>query len=68
MHLTPFYGVVQLRPSFKYLDKIDEKHRQATRKVNDEENKEVVAKQKAEMEQKAKALQVHSSAVAILSR
>ncbi|KAF9986112.1 hypothetical protein BGZ65_008733 [Modicella reniformis] len=58
MHLTPFYGAVQLRPSFKYLDKIDEKHRQASRKVSDEENKEILAKQKAEMEQKAKALQV----------
>jgi hypothetical protein len=61
MHLTPFHGVVQLRPSFKYLDKIDEKHRQATKKVSDEENKEILAKQKAELEQKAKALQVHST-------
>lgn len=60
MHLTPFHGVVQLRPSFKYLDKIDEKHRQANKKVSDEENKEILAKQKAELEQKAKALQVHS--------
>lgn len=58
MHLTPFYGTVQLRPSFKYLDKIDEKHKQATKKVSDEENKEIIAKQKAESEQKAKALQV----------
>lgn len=58
MHLTPFLGTVQLRPSFKYLDKIDEKHKQATKKVSDEENKEQIAKQKAESEQKAKALQV----------
>ncbi|KAG0029657.1 DNA-directed RNA polymerase III subunit RPC5 [Podila clonocystis] len=58
MHLTPFHGTVQLRPSFKYLDKIDEKHKQATKKVSDEENKEMIAKQKAESEQKAKALQV----------
>lgn len=58
MHLTPFHGAVQLRPSFKYLDKIDEKHKQANKKVNDEENKELLAKQKAEQEQKAKALQV----------
>ena len=58
MHLTPFHGTVQLRPSFKYLDKIDEKHKQATKKVSDEENKEMIARQKAESEQKAKALQV----------
>ncbi|KAF9431471.1 hypothetical protein BGZ76_000268 [Entomortierella beljakovae] len=58
MHLTPFHGAVQLRPSFKYLDKIDEKHRQATKKVSDEENKELLAKQRLEQEQKAKALQV----------
>ncbi|KAG0366212.1 Sin-like protein conserved region-domain-containing protein [Gamsiella multidivaricata] len=58
MHLTPFHGAVQLRPSFKYLDKIDEKHKQANKKVSDEENKEMLAKQKAEQEQKAKALQV----------
>ncbi|KAF9959386.1 DNA-directed RNA polymerase III subunit RPC5 [Mortierella alpina] len=58
MHLTPFHGAVQLRPSFKYLDKIDEKHKQANKKVSDEENKELIAKQKAEQEQKAKALQV----------
>ncbi|KAF9205498.1 DNA-directed RNA polymerase III subunit RPC5 [Haplosporangium sp. Z 27] len=58
MHLTPFHGAVQLRPSFKYLDKIDEKHKQATKKVSDEENKELLAKQRAEQEQKAKALQV----------
>ncbi|KAG0243530.1 Sin-like protein conserved region-domain-containing protein [Mortierella sp. GBAus27b] len=58
MHLTPIHGVVQLRPSFKYLDKIDEKKKQATKKVTDEENKEELAKQKAELEQKAKALQV----------
>ncbi|KAG0052984.1 DNA-directed RNA polymerase III subunit RPC5 [Gryganskiella cystojenkinii] len=58
LHLTPFHGTVQLRPSFKYLDKIDEKRKQATRKVSDEENKELLAKQKAEQEQKAKALQV----------
>ncbi|KAF9344418.1 hypothetical protein BGX26_004391 [Mortierella sp. AD094] len=58
MHLTPFHGAVQLRPSFKYLDKIDEKHKQATKKVSDEENKEIIAKQRADQEQKAKALQV----------
>jgi len=58
MHLTPIHGTVQLRPSFKYLDKIDEKKKQAAKKVNDEENKEVLAKQKAELEQKARALQV----------
>ncbi|KAG0354276.1 DNA-directed RNA polymerase III subunit RPC5 [Podila minutissima] len=58
MHLTPFHGTVQLRPSFKYLDKIDEKHKQATKKVSDEENKEMIARLKAESEQKAKALQV----------
>ncbi|KAF9100631.1 hypothetical protein BGX27_000316 [Mortierella sp. AM989] len=58
MHLTPFHGAVQLRPSFKYLDKIDEKQKQATKKVSDEENKELIAKQRAEQEQKAKALQV----------
>ncbi|KAF8938443.1 Sin-like protein conserved region-domain-containing protein [Dissophora ornata] len=58
MHLTPFHGTVQLRPSFKYLDKIDEKHKQANKKVSDEENKEILARQKAEQEQKAKALQV----------
>ncbi|KAG0091610.1 DNA-directed RNA polymerase III subunit RPC5 [Podila epicladia] len=58
MHLTPFHGTVQLRPSFKYLDKIDEKHKQANKKVSDEENKEMIARQKAESEQKAKALQV----------
>ncbi|KAF9428807.1 DNA-directed RNA polymerase III subunit RPC5 [Podila epigama] len=57
MHLTPFHGAVQLRPSFKYLDKIDEKHKQANKKVNDEDNKEAEAKLKAE-EPKAKALQV----------
>jgi hypothetical protein len=59
MHLTPFHGAVQLRPSFRYLDKIDEKHKQANKKVNDEENKEILAKLKAEQEQKAKALQVN---------
>ncbi|KAG0310070.1 DNA-directed RNA polymerase III subunit RPC5 [Dissophora globulifera] len=58
MHLTPFHGTVQLRPSFKYLDKIDEKHKQATKKVSEEENKELLAKQRVEQEQKAKALQV----------
>ncbi|KAG0258807.1 DNA-directed RNA polymerase III subunit RPC5 [Mortierella polycephala] len=58
LHLTPLHGAVQLRPSFKYLDKIDEKHKQANKKVNDEENKEFIAKQKAELEQKAKAVQV----------
>ncbi|KAF9918070.1 DNA-directed RNA polymerase III subunit RPC5 [Lobosporangium transversale] len=58
MHLTPFHGAVQLRPSFKYLDKIDEKHKQANKKVSDEENKELLAKQKVEQDQKAKALQV----------
>jgi hypothetical protein len=58
LHLTPFHGAVQLRPSFKYLDKIDDKKKQATRKVTDEDNKEMLAKQKAEQEQKAKALQV----------
>ncbi|KAF9179410.1 DNA-directed RNA polymerase III subunit RPC5 [Haplosporangium sp. Z 767] len=58
LHLTPLHGAVQLRPSFKYLDKIDEKHKQANKKVNDEENKELIAKQKAELEQKAKAVQV----------
>ncbi|KAF9103868.1 DNA-directed RNA polymerase III subunit RPC5 [Mortierella sp. GBA35] len=58
MHLTPIHGAVQLRPSFKYLDKIDEKKKQASKKVSDEENKEMLAKQKAEQEQKARALQV----------
>ncbi|KAF8931085.1 hypothetical protein BGZ47_000249 [Haplosporangium gracile] len=58
MHLTPVYGAVQLRPSFKYLDKIDEKKKQASKKISDEENKELLAKQKAEQEQKARALQV----------
>ncbi|KAF9585507.1 DNA-directed RNA polymerase III subunit RPC5, partial [Lunasporangiospora selenospora] len=57
LHLTPLHGTVQLRPSFKYLDKIDEKRKQANKKVNDE-NKEILAKQKADQEQKAKALQV----------
>lgn len=58
LHLTPFHGAVQLRPSFKYLDKIDEKKKQATRKVSDEDNKEMQAKAKAEDAAKAKALQV----------
>lgn len=58
MHLTPIHGAVQLRPSFKYLDKIDEKKKQASKKISDEENKELLAKQKAEQEQKARALQV----------
>ncbi|KAI1302437.1 DNA-directed RNA polymerase III subunit RPC5 [Mortierella claussenii] len=58
MHLTPFHGAVQLRPSFKYLDKIDEKHKQANKKVSDEENKDILAKQNADQQQKAKALQV----------
>ncbi|KAK3832833.1 MAG: Sin-like protein conserved region-domain-containing protein [Linnemannia gamsii] len=51
-------NAVQLRPSFKYLDKIDEKKKQASKKISDEENKELLAKQKAEQEQKARALQV----------
>ncbi|KAF9155512.1 DNA-directed RNA polymerase III subunit RPC5 [Linnemannia schmuckeri] len=58
IHLTPIHGAVQLRPSFKYLDKIDEKKKQASKKISDEENKELLAKQKAEQEQKARALQV----------
>ncbi|KAF9926685.1 DNA-directed RNA polymerase III subunit RPC5 [Linnemannia zychae] len=62
MHLTPIHGTVQLRPSFKYLDKIDEKKKQASKKISDEENKEQIAKQTAEQEQKARALQALRSA------
>lgn len=28
LHLTPLYGILQLRPSFSYLDKADAKHRE----------------------------------------
>ncbi|KAG0268822.1 hypothetical protein DFQ27_005609 [Actinomortierella ambigua] len=58
LHLTPIHGSVQLRPSFKYLDKIDEKQKQANRKVNDEADREHTARIQAESEAKAKAVQV----------
>ncbi|KAF9977824.1 DNA-directed RNA polymerase III subunit RPC5 [Actinomortierella ambigua] len=58
LHLTPIHGSVQLRPSFKYLDKIDEKQKQASRKVNDEADREHTARLQAESEAKAKAVQV----------
>ncbi|KAG0241243.1 DNA-directed RNA polymerase III subunit RPC5 [Actinomortierella wolfii] len=58
LHLTPIHGTVQLRPSFKYLDKIDEKQKQANRKVNDEADREHTARIQAEQEAKAKAVQV----------
>lgn len=28
LHLTPLHGILQLRPSFTYLDKADAKHRE----------------------------------------
>lgn len=28
LHLTPLHGILQLRPSFSYLDKADAKHRE----------------------------------------
>ncbi|KAK2084177.1 DNA-directed RNA polymerase III subunit RPC5 [Saguinus oedipus] len=28
LHLTPSHGILQLRPSFSYLDKVDAKHRE----------------------------------------
>ncbi|KAG5460028.1 MAG: Sin-like protein conserved region-domain-containing protein [Olpidium bornovanus] len=40
LHLTPLGGgVYQMRPSFKYLDKIDEKHKSASRRAHEEEDK-----------------------------
>lgn len=59
IHLNPVHGgTVQLRPSFHYLDRIDEKQKAASRKVHDEENKEDVQRKQQEQELKAKAIQV----------
>lgn len=37
LHLTPVNDTFQLRPGLKYLDKIDEKHKTANKKSNEEE-------------------------------
>ncbi|RUS29318.1 Sin-like protein conserved region-domain-containing protein [Jimgerdemannia flammicorona] len=58
LHLTPVRSTVQLRPSLKYLDKIDEKTKAANKKASDEDNKEERAKKTAEAENKAKAVQI----------
>jgi hypothetical protein len=42
MHFTPLEGIVQLRPSFNYLDSIDEKTKAAAKRVEDEERPPVV--------------------------
>jgi FKBP-type peptidyl-prolyl cis-trans isomerase len=48
IHLTPLSGIAQLRPTLKYLDKIAEKEKQATMRIQQEENKEAGVKDKEE--------------------
>lgn len=40
LHLTPINTTVQLRPGFKYIDKIDEKWKAANKRIQDVEKQE----------------------------
>lgn len=40
LHLTPISTTVQLRPGFKYIDKIDEKWKAANKRIQDVEKQE----------------------------
>lgn len=40
LHLTPINTTVQLRPGFKYIDKIDEKWKEANKRIQDVEKEQ----------------------------
>jgi DNA replication protein DnaD len=40
LHITPISTTVQLRPGFKYIDKIDEKWKAANKRIQDVEKQE----------------------------
>ncbi|KAG1141661.1 hypothetical protein G6F37_008590 [Rhizopus arrhizus] len=56
LHLTPISTVVQLRPGFKYIDKIDEKWKAANKRIQDVEKQE--EKKKVTEPGQAQAVQV----------
>ncbi|KAI9269017.1 DNA-directed RNA polymerase III subunit Rpc5 [Phascolomyces articulosus] len=57
LHLTPIRGTIQMRPAFKYIDKIDEKFKAANKRIQDVEKDEEDNKKKSESG-KAQTLQV----------
>ncbi|KAI7863361.1 Sin-like protein conserved region-domain-containing protein [Spinellus fusiger] len=40
LHVTPIHSVVQMRPGFKYIDKIDDKLKAANKRIQDQEKLE----------------------------
>jgi len=58
LHLTVIERTVQLRPILRYLDKIDEKHKSANKRIYDEENKEEKERRRIETDKKASAVQL----------
>ena len=60
LHLTPVHSTVQMRPAFKYIDKIDEKFKAANKRIQDVEKEEDETKKKAESG-KAQTLQVRGN-------
>ncbi|KAL0092037.1 DNA-directed RNA polymerase III subunit Rpc5 [Phycomyces blakesleeanus] len=57
LHVTPLHSIVQLRPGFKYIDKIDEKLKAANKRIQDQEKLEETKKPVVENNQ-AQAVQV----------
>ncbi|KAI9495647.1 DNA-directed RNA polymerase III subunit Rpc5 [Zychaea mexicana] len=58
LHLTPVRGTIQMRPAFKYIDKIDEKFKAANKRIQESEKDEEETKKKAAEAGKAQTLQV----------
>ncbi|KAI8978124.1 DNA-directed RNA polymerase III subunit Rpc5 [Pilobolus umbonatus] len=56
LHLTPVNTTIQLRPGFKYIDKIDEKWKAANKRIQDVEKQE--EKKKVAEKAEAQAVQV----------
>ncbi|KAI9320153.1 DNA-directed RNA polymerase III subunit Rpc5 [Dichotomocladium elegans] len=57
LHLTPVRSIIQMRPAFKYIDKIDEKFKAANKRIQDAEKEEAATKPDPSTS-KAQALQV----------
>ncbi|CAO3597383.1 unnamed protein product [Absidia cylindrospora] len=54
LHVTPLKTVIQMRPGFNYLDKIDEKYKAANKRIQDVERQE----EKKKMDAQAQTVQV----------
>jgi hypothetical protein len=54
LHVTPLSTVIQMRPGFNYLDKMDEKLKAANKRIHDVEQQE----EKKKVESQAQTVQV----------